>query len=378
MMVTEFQPFELERWQNRWEHRTRFNLAESGVQPPSVGELLTLIDTEPSELAAVRLGYTQTNGTDELRAAIAQMYPGATGDNVLVTVGSSEANFIAAWTLIETGTSVAVQLPTYQQTWGVAKSLGGVVREFYLDEAQGWELDRSSFASAVTPDTTVIAVTNPNNPTGQLLGSEARHAITSSAEKNGAWLLVDEVYRGAEREDPLTDSFWGATPRTVITGGLSKAYGLPGLRLGWLVGPADFIEEAAARHDYAVIGAPAISDFLAVRVVNARPKFFARTREILQTNYVVLEKALRTLGTELDWVPPRAGAICYVRYRPPIGTAELVETLRRESEVLIVPGRHFQQEQHLRIGFGDDRAQLVPGLEAAVSGLAGAFRSAAA
>ncbi len=357
-----FQPFELERYQNKWENRVDYNLAESGVGPLSFSELLDITGVDPSELGALKLGYSQTDGTDELKAAIASMYPGAGIENVLVTVGSSEANFVSCWSLVERGTRVAIQMPTYKQIWGVAQNLGADVVPFHLLTDQGWALDEDSAREAITADTKLVVVTNPNNPTGHVLTQQERDTLIALTASNGAWLLADEVYRGGEHKGPITESFWGSADNVIVVGGLSKAYGLPGLRIGWVVGPAQFVADAAARHDYAVIGPSSLSDFLAIKALCVKTKLLARARDLVTTNYGVLDSWFREHGDIFSVVAPRCGAICFPRYSIGMESFELVDHLRKHSGVLLVPGSHFDAAKHLRFGFGYDRTALVEGL----------------
>ena len=365
-----FVPFELERWQSAWENRVRINLSESGVHPLSIDELLALSGGDDQALGRLPLGYSQSNGTDALRAAIAALYPGATEDQVLVTVGSAEANFIACWTLIERGDQVAIQVPTYMQTWGLAQNFGARVATFALHADRNWEPHPDEIRRAITPQTKLIVVTNPNNPTGHILSQDARALIVERARAAGAWLLADEVYQGAERNGQTTPSFWGSYERVLVNNGLSKAYGLPGLRLGWVVGPGDMIERLWRRHDYTVIGPTPMSDFLGREALGVREKILTRTRGILNQNYPVMNAWLKRFGGLFEWRDPEAGAICFVHYRHPADAVELVERIRARHSILLVPGEHFGLPQHLRLGFGNQRAEL----EAALQQLEGPFR----
>jgi aspartate/methionine/tyrosine aminotransferase len=366
-----FEPFAMERWQSTWENLVRYNLSESGVHPLTVGELLAVSGTSLDELAAVRLGYPQSNGTDPLRAAIAALYPGATPDNVLVTSGSAEANFCVCWRLIEPGDRVAMVLPTYMQTWGLARSFGAQIAPIWLREEHAWQPDLSEVDAAIASGTKLVIVTNPNNPTGAILSAEGAERIARRASEVGAWLLADEVYQGAEREARPTVSFWGRTERVAITNGLSKAYGLPGLRIGWCVAPTDLVGELWARKDYTTIGPGVISDLLATRVLapGVRTKILERTRSILNTNWRVLDQWLAAARGEFTYRAPQAGAICYTRYRSAVNSSELAERLRRDHDVLIVPGDHFAMDGFVRLGFGPPAAEL----EAALARVARAF-----
>lgn len=359
----EFVRFELERWQSAWEHRVRFNLSESGVHPLSIEELLAFANVDPEELGSIRLGYSQADGTDLLRSAIAALYPGATEDNVIVTVGSSEANFVTSWTLIEPGDHVAILSPLYRQTWGLAQNFGAEVATFDLKPELGWDPDPDEVARAIAPGTKLVVVTNPNNPTGHVLTEQAREAILARTEEVGAWLLADEVYLGAELTDQTTETFWGKYDRTVAVNGLSKAYGLPGLRIGWLVFPAEFKESLWSRHDYTVIGPTAPSDFLATRALKVREKILTRTRSILNQNYPILDDWLTQLGGAVEWLRPDCGAISLVRYAQPIPSLELAEKVRAEYDILLEPGEHFGFERSIRFGYGNETSEFKQALD---------------
>ncbi len=366
-----FITFDLERWQSTWENRVRYNLSESGVHPPSVRELLALAESTADPLLDVRLGYSQSNGTDALRERIAALYPGTTPDQVLVTNGSAEANYVAALRVIEPGDQVAMLMPNYLQLWGHVQNLGAQVHAFRLHEERGWAPDPAEIRSAIGPGTKLVVVTNPHNPTGHILADAMRRAIIDRAAAVGAWLLADEVYMGAERDGKTTASFWGSYDRLICVAGLSKAYGLPGLRIGWLVGPAPIVADAWARHDYTTIGPSGASDHLATLALQpaVRERLLARTRGILHANYPVLEQWLKTFGASFSWVPPQAGAICFVRYRPAIDGEALVERIRVGQSVLLVPGEHFGMPGYIRFGFGNESHELREALAATATGL---------
>ncbi len=353
-----FIPFDLERWQSTWENRVRHNLSESGVHPLSIGELLELAGGDLAEFAALRMVYNQSDGTDELRTAIASLYHGATPDHVTVTIGSAEANFIICWTLIEPGDKVAIQTPVYMQIHGLAQNFGAEVAEIPLRYERDWEPDPADVERAIVPDTKLVVVTNPNNPTGKVLSQASRDLILERTRAAGAWLLVDEVYQGAELNGETTPSFWGSYERVLAVNGFSKAYGLPGLRIGWIVGSQEFKRDVMQRHDYTVIGPSPASDYLAVRALGVRQRLLARTRDILNANYPILEQWLRSFGTLFEWRKPDCGAICLVRYRHTLGALDLVERVRADHSVLLVPGEHFHMPFHLRLGYGNEREEF--------------------
>lgn len=358
--------FAMERMQSTYENQVDFNLSESGVHPLTLGELAN-DDASRQALFAQELRYTQSNGTPELRAAIAAMYPGATIDHVQVTNGGSEANYITTWNLVEPGDEVVLMVPNYMQTWGLARAFGGVVREWPLvprGTPARWRADIDMLERLVSPRTKLIVVCNPNNPTGARIDADDLDRIAAAAGRHGAWVLSDEIYRGAERDGRETASMWGRYDRTIVTSGLSKAYALPGLRIGWIVAPPALVGKLWSYHDYTTISPGALSDALARRALepNRRAEILARTRRILNENYPIIETWLGGHGGLFTYVPPDAGAIVYVHYEHPVNSTELVNRLRAQQNVLIVPGDHFGMDGYLRIGFGDEPGYLRAGL----------------
>ncbi len=359
-----FQPFELEHMMSRWEQAVEYNLSESGVHPVSLRELLgetgrleALLDTE--------LNYPQVNGTDELRERIAALYPGATRDNVLVTVGAAEANYISIQTLAGPGDEIVVMMPNYMLVWGAAQNFGAQVKSLPLREDQGWALDLDALNAVVTERTRLVAVCNPNNPTGYILTEPEMEAIVAAAERVGAWLLADEVYSGAEqRTDTQTPSFWGRYDKVLALNSLSKAYGLPGLRIGWVVGPVEMVEAIWRRHEYTTIAATMLANKLAAIALSpeVRPRLIDRTRRYVRRGFSILEAWLKDQGTVFDLVPPQAAAIAFVRYHLDLDSVTFVERLQREQSVLVVPGTHTGIDHHLRISFGPPPEYLQAGL----------------
>lgn len=363
--MTEFHPFEMERLMSKWENVVAYNLSESGVHSITIREMvhdpLTI-----EELLATELNYPQTNGFPELRQRIAALYPGAGPDNVLVTVGCAEANFIVLLTLLEPGDEMVMMLPNYMQLWGVAQNLGLRLRAFHLREERGWAPDLDQLSDAVTPHTRLIAVCNPNNPTGYILTGEEMDAIVAAAARVGAWLLADEVYSGGERlTDVQTPSFWGRYERVLATNSLSKAYGLPGLRIGWVVGPADVVDQLWARHEYVAISAGMLSNRLAAVALSpdVRPRLIQRAREYIRRGFPILDAWLESHEGVFSLVPPQAAAIAFPRYHLNVNSTAVVERLIHEKSVLIVPGDHFGLDHHFRISFGLPPDYLRAGLD---------------
>lgn len=365
--------FALERFQSIWENRVAWNVSESGVHPLRVAELVDSTALHDA-LLDQELGYPQTNGTIELRQAIADMYPGATLDNVQVTNGGSEANCILLMHLVEPGDEIVFLTPNYMQASGLAKGLGAVVRPWrlraadhavaadhaeYADGKKRWAPKIDELEELVTPKTRAILLCNPNNPTGARLDAATLDEICRVASTVGAWVVDDEIYRGAEREADDTPTVWGRYERAIVTSGLSKAYGLPGLRIGWAVAPPAVIADLWSIHDYTTIAPGGISDRLARIALepSRRAVLLARTRGIIRANYPIV-RAWIERQDGLSHIAPEAGAIAFVRHSHPFQSSELTERLRAERNVLLVPGDHFDMNGYFRVGFGSDPKYL--------------------
>jgi aspartate/methionine/tyrosine aminotransferase len=363
----QLEQFSLERMQSTWENLVAINLSESGVQPLSPRELLGDDKVALGALLDQRLGYSQSNGTRGLRSAIAARYPGATIDHVQVTNGGSEANFVATWRLVVPGDEVIVLVPNYLQIWGLARAFGATAHEWPLidDPHQGrWRPDLDALDRLVSAKTRLIAICTPNNPTGARLTADELDQIAAIAARHGTWVLSDEIYRGAEVDGIETPSMWGRYDRVLVTSGLSKAYGLPGLRIGWVVAPPPLIESLWSYHDYTTIAPSPLSDRLATVALapDTRERLIARTRGILRANLPLVEAWLHDHPGGFSWTRPEAGAIVYVRYHYRVNSTTLVTRLRETRSVLIVPGDHFGMDGYLRLGYGESPEHVRAGL----------------
>ncbi len=362
--------FQMERTQCLYENEVEFNLSESGVSPLSLGELVT-DQSQRGVLDALPLGYPHSTGRESLRRNIASFYGAGNYESALVVNGGSEANYITLWGLVGPSDRVAFMLPNYLQGWGLARAYGRQADAFKLamkrdtDGAWKWTLDIDSLRKAVSAKTKLIVVTNPNNPTGHVLTEEEMQAVIDEARRVGAWILSDEIYRGAEVDGPLTPTFFGRYPKVIVTGGLSKAFGLPGLRVGWVVTKPRLVNWLCQYHDYLTLTPSCLSDYLADIVMQPkrRDEILRRTRSIIRRNLPILEDWLAQHSDLFDYARPCAGAIATVKYRLPIGSVALFNRLRQEQSVLITPGGHFGIGHYLRIGYGYDLGRLQAGLQ---------------
>jgi aspartate/methionine/tyrosine aminotransferase len=355
--------FEMERMQSTWENVVEYDLSESGVLPVSLRELVAMgfdldwaLDTP--------LTYSQGNGTPELREALAKLYPGAGIDDIEVTNGTSEANFMVALSLLREGDEFALEVPNYMQLWGVPRSLGARVNKFHLRQDRDWEPDWEEFERAVNPKTRLLYLSNPNNPTGSVLSRRAMERIVTRCEEMDTYMIADEVYLGAEIHRERTPSFWGMSDRVIVTSGLSKAYGIPGVRIGWIVGPREIVQECWTQHDSVTICPNKLSDAVARIAVQEknREALYNRGRTLLQQNLEMMTEWAEGLGEGFSFRPPEAGAICFMRYPGDYPSAELCERIRKRQNTLIVPGSYLGMEGYVRIWLGGRPEYLREGL----------------
>jgi len=364
-MSRDFVPFAQERVMSKWENVVEYNLGDSGVHPMTTKELVD--DPEViEELLSMGLYHPQANGILELRERIASLYPSATPDNVLVTSGAAQANFTSLWTLLEPGDEIVIVLPNYMQIWGIAHNFRLHVKTCKLEEELDWAVALDELNSTMTNKTKLVAVCNPNNPTGHIMTPEEMDAVVAAADRVGAWLLADEVYAGTEHTtDDITPSFWGRYERVLAIGSMSKAYGMPGLRIGWIVAPEDMVEEIWARQEYVTIGSAMLANKLAAFALcpEVRARILARTRDYTRTGYGHFERWAKSHGDLFAWVPPHAAPIVLVRYNAEVDSTELCMRLIHEHSVEVVPGDHFGLDGHLRISYGLPEDYLLEGLD---------------
>jgi aspartate/methionine/tyrosine aminotransferase len=359
----EIEEFTLERIQSLYENTVELNLSDSGVHPMALNELLT--ESEINDVTSLELGYGWTNGAVSLRETIAGLYEDRGSDDVIVTNGSAEANFLLVMTMLNPGDEIVVFAPNYLQIWGWARALGVTVKVAKHDPENGWQPDLNAFESLISPKTRLISICHPNNPTGAILDAEGMRAVVEIASKHDVYLHADEVYKGSELDGPECESFLDLYDKAIVTNGLSKAMALPGLRVGWLAGPTEHIYSAWQRKDYTSITTSAISEYVAERVLqpDLRAKVLERSKTILHENLALLMDWIGANSDRVSVIPPKAGGMAFVKYHFDANSTELVHQLREQKGVLLVPGDAYGLDGFFRIGIGSPRSHLEPGLE---------------
>ncbi len=362
----QIEPFAVELWMNEWELKCDLNLAETCVESMTIRDLLDLTGRNDGDLSALldmKMTYGAIRGSDRLLAAIAALYDHQAAANLIVTHGTIGANMLVHKALVSRGDRVVAVVPTYQQHYSIPASIGAEVVPLHLQEADGFLPDLAALRALVTPGTRLIAITNPNNPTGALMDRAMLEEVAAIARAAGAWVLCDEVYRGTDQDgNGITASMADIYEKGISTASVSKAFSLAGLRLGWIAAPEEVIEAVAIHRDYDTISVGMIDDHLAALALEHKDRVLARSQDITRTNLALLTRWMET-EPHLSWVRPRSGTTALLRYDMPIASRDLCIALLAETGVMFTPGSAFGMEGYLRIGFANPTDSLRAGLE---------------
>jgi aspartate/methionine/tyrosine aminotransferase len=364
------EPFLLERWMTRHETHVRYDIAESGIQPLSTDDLLAF---EPAAeraatlaaLLALPLGYTEARGTERLRSMIAATYARGDADHILVTTGAIEANFLLFNQLLDAGDHVVAPYPAYQQLYTVPTAIGCDVSLWHVGPDTGYRYDIAALERLVTPRTRVIVVNTPHNPTGAMLSPTDAARVYAIAESVGATVIGDEAYRWLDVPDgdPFAPPMFDRGPRGVSVGTLSKPFGLPGLRIGWIAGPPDLVRACWGLRDYISLSPGRLNDALACLGLKHREAIVARNRRIIQANLATASRWIADRASFISWTPPRGGLLALLKYDLPMASLELADRLATDWSVMLAPGSAFGYEHHLRLGVGQRPDLFAKGLE---------------
>ncbi|WP_293574120.1 aminotransferase [Phaeobacter sp.] len=359
------EPFGVEIWMNEWETRCELNLAETCVESLTIDELLQLTGNSAaalSDLLPMKMTYGAIEGSDRLRLAISALYAQQKPENIIVTHGTIGANMLVHKALVAPGDRVVSIVPTYQQHYSIPDSIGADVHLLHLQERDGFLPDLDRLRALVTDGTKLIAINNPNNPTGALMGRDMLEQIVEIARSVGAWILCDEVYRGTDQDDPgRTESIADLFERGISTAGMSKAYSLAGLRLGWVAGPAEIIEKVSIHRDYDTISVGMIDDYFAALALEHSDTLLARSRRITQDNLAILEQWVLQ-EPRISWVKPKSGTTALLRYDLPLSSRDFCVALLRDTGVMFTPGSALGMEGYVRIGYANTTDILKSGL----------------
>ncbi|MDX2003869.1 MAG: aminotransferase class I/II-fold pyridoxal phosphate-dependent enzyme [Meiothermus sp.] len=356
-------PFRIEHYYAKYEFTARYMLSSSDAQSRTVEEILAFEPDSRARLDKLWLGYTESPGAPYLRETISQIYAQARPDDVLVLAAAEEAIFVAYHALLSPGDHVIVETPCYESALELARSTGAEVSCWERRFEDGWANDFSALERLIRPNTKLIYINTPSNPTGTLMDRGVLDKLMALAAECGAYVLCDEVYRELEHDPAArlpaaTDLYEGA----LSLGSMSKSYGLPGLRLGWLAcRNPEVIQKLLAFKFYTSICNSAPSEFLSDLALRHREVLLRRNLEIIHKNLPLLEAFIARHPDLLEWVRPQASPIGFPRLKVGVEVMGWCETVVRETGVLILPGSVYDQPRHVRMGYG--RSNMPEALE---------------
>lgn len=334
-----------------------FHLSASGCQPLSIQELLSLEPGSEEAFMRLSLGYPDHLGPLSLRQQISSMYETVTAQEVLVHAGSSEGILTAMSSLLNPGDHVVVHFPSYQSLYSVAEANGCEVSHWETTSEEGWALDPDRLEALLRPNTRAIVINCPHNPTGYLMSRDVQARIVEMARARGILVFSDEVYRfleydPADRLPAICDLYENG----ISLGGMSKAYGLPGLRVGWIATRNRQVYETLASFKaYTTICASAPGLFLAELALRNRSAIVQQHLNRLQGNLRQVEGFLSRHGEWFSWVPPRGGATCFMELEASVSVDNFAQALIHEKGVLILPGSCYHTRGNFfRLGFGKE------------------------
>lgn len=348
--------FKLERYFAQWEFKAPFLACTSDVEGWKLADLLALADADGrARWEALTLGYTESLGLPALREEIARLYRGVPPDEVLTFAGAQEGVFVLMNALLEPGDHAVVTWPGYQSLYETARAAGAEVTLLRLREEDGWQLDLGALEAALRPETRLVVVNFPHNPTGSLPDARTFRALAQLCAERGIYLLSDEVYRFLEhREEDRLPAACELGANGLSLGVMSKAFGLAGLRVGWLVcrDPALF-KQLAAYKDYTTLCNAAPSEVLALIALRAREQVLARSRKLVLENLALVDAFFARHPDTFRWVRPRAGSVAFPRLLAPVPVSTFARKLVEEEGVLLLPGDVYDfPGNHFRLGLG--------------------------
>jgi aspartate/methionine/tyrosine aminotransferase len=368
--MRQLRPFELEVFFSKWEFTTRYNLCASDMQSMKLSELLAMADEGDREAwDQLHLGYTETRGLPALREVIAETYDTVDPADILCFVGAEEGIFAAMHALLGPDDHFVTIIPNYQSAESVPLSICSVTG-IALDPAKNWSLDLDELRDAIRPNTRMIYINFPHNPTGKVISRSDLDSIVAIAAEGGIYLFSDEVYRLIERRpDIRLPQAVDLYERGLSLGVMSKAYGLPGLRIGWIAcRDHEVLDRMERVKYYTSICSPAPSELLAKIALKACDSILSRNRSLIDRNLAVLEGFFERYSDLFEWYLPDGGCVGYPRYVGDEGVEIFAADLVERAGVLILPASNYRSDlgptpaDRFRIGYG--RANMAEALAA--------------
>jgi len=347
-------PFRIEEYMGKHEFQAQYLLSSSDAESQTIEELLALEPGAHDAFLKLWCGYTESPGAPWLREVLAKMYQQINPDQLIVVSAAEEAIFLFYHALLAPGDHVIVETPCYESALTLPVSTGAEVSAWRRKAENGWVHDLALLESLIRPNTRAIYINTPHNPTGLLMRPEVYRGVLALAERQNIYVFCDEVYRELEH-DPATRLPAGCDlyDRAISLGSVSKTYGLPGLRLGWLAcHDASLLGKIVSLKHYTTICASAPSEFLTALAFRHRQKFIDRSLQIVLRNLRQLSAFFARHSNRFDWTPPDAGTIGFARYNGARNVQDFCDKLVREAGVLLLPGTVYDEPHHIRFGYG--------------------------
>lgn len=363
-MLPDLEPALLERWMRHYYFAVDADIGSSGVENFSFRELRQRLGITHEELDRIVFHDSQTLGGEGISQALADRWTGGDTSRVMVTHGSTEANFLTMTSLLRPGDEVVVLDPFYQQLYAIAAGIGCSLKRWPLRWEQAFHPDLDELQELLSPATRMVVVNFPHNPTGATLTSAEQQALIRAVENVGAYLVWDGAFTDLTYDTPPLSEPTRLYPRAISMGTLSKAYGLPGLRVGWCLAPPEVLEGFAHLRDYTLLHLSPLVELLAQRAIEQAEELISLRLAAARKNLQLVNDWLAEHGDDLEWVPPAGGVCGFVRFRRPIDVDAFCHRLAQEHRVLLVPGSCFHQPRFARLGFGCPEAELRQGLDA--------------
>lgn len=347
-------PFKLERYYSQYEFTAKYSLCNSDCEAMSIGDLLAMEEGATEKFHQHWLGYTETKGHPELRRDIATTYDGISPNDLLVFTGAQEPIFLFSQAILTTGDEVIIQFPCYQSVQSVPESLGCKVLNWTVRyDHNEPTFDIADLEKLITNKTRVLYLNTPHNPTGFHFSKAEQLAIIEIARKHNIIIFSDEVYRELEHQPQYTIAGFGDLYENGVSlGVMSKAYGLPGLRIGWLATKNQAIlEKVAILKEYTTICNSAPSEFLAGVGLRNREKLLTRNLQIINHNLPLYDRFFEKYAHLFSWYRPNAGPIAFVKMNFDMDDMLFADKVLKEKSVLLLPGGIYDYPGYFRIGF---------------------------
>ena len=361
-------PFAVEEWMNAWEVGAKYNIAETCVDSISMNELFELTGEDKTEflnrLCARRLSYGDIEGLPEFRKGVCGLYKTLNIENIVPTHGASGANHHVFYSLISPGDRVVSIMPTYQQLYSIPESYGADVQILHLSKENNYLPDLEKLRRLVTPETKMICINNPNNPTGALMSEQMLREIVEIARSADAWILCDEVYRHLSQEDDWCPSIVDLYEKGISVSSMSKVFSLAGLRLGWIAThDMSVVKSCLSHRDYNLVSCGVFDEMLAAAALKHRDKLLERSRKIVRENLQILDNWVSS-EPHVSYVKPKAGTTALVYYDLDIPSYEFCEEMYKKTGAFVTPGDCFEVPHSMRIGYAYGKQDLIDGLKA--------------